>query len=260
MLYRLLATRTSPRAALWATAFFCFGPVAFILQVAYAESLALLLTFSALLALVRRRYALLTVLAVAAAFTRPGILALALALGIHFLVRLRSDEPFPARDKAAVVLSAAVISAAGLAWPMIASAVTGEPGAYLDTELSWWTGFVGRVDFVPLTPWFLMAGRYLGVGGIVLVVAVAGCFAWWLLRRPTRDLGHEIVGHSGSYALYLVAVFLPQQSLFRLILPLAPLLASATFTRTRARRVTVLVAGMALQPVAIILLWFLGYP
>jgi hypothetical protein len=55
-------------------------------------------------------------------------------------------------------------------------------------------------------------------------------------------------------------VFLPQESIFRLALPLSPLLAADTFTRTARRRRRLLITAIALQPVAIVLLWFIGYP
>ncbi|KQV06878.1 hypothetical protein [Leifsonia sp. Root112D2] len=260
VLYKLLVRRVADRPALWAVIFFCFGPLSFMLQVAYAESLFLFLLFCALWAMVTQRYLLMIPFGVLAAFTRPGALALALALGIQLLVRLLRRETVGWRKASAIIVAGAVIAAAGLAWPVIASAVTGHPGAYLETELSWWTGFVGRVSFVPLTPWFIMAGRYLGVAGIVLVIAVIAGFAWWLSRRSLRRVGEDIVGFGASYGLYLVAVFLPQQSLFRLLMPLAPLLGDPALSRTRLRRGVLLGAAIALQPVAIVLLWFLGYP
>ena len=43
MLYRLLAPRVGVHSAFWAVALFCFGPLSFVLQVAYAESLFRLL-------------------------------------------------------------------------------------------------------------------------------------------------------------------------------------------------------------------------
>jgi hypothetical protein len=143
---------------------------------------------------------------------------------------------------------------------VIANAVTSEKNAYLATELSWWVGFVGWQRFIPFAPWFEMAGRYLGAAGVVLVVALATGFVWWLFRRSNRRLGNEIIAFAGSYALYLFAVFLPQESIFRLALPLSPLLAADTFTRTARRRRRLLITAIALQPVAIVLLWFIGYP
>lgn len=261
LLYRLVLAVGCPHRARWATALFAFGPTAFLLQVAYAESTLLLLLFGGMLALVRRRYWLVGVLGVVAAFTKPGVLALAVALAVHLVVRWsRERRALPVRDVVAIVVAGVVVAAAGLAWPVIASAVTGTPNAYLDTELSWWVGFVGRQHFAPLTPWFVMAGRWLGPAGIVLVVAVLAGAVWFWTRRSVRALGPEVLGFTASYGLYLVAVFLPQQSLPRLLMPMAPLLGSDPFVRTRRRAVTWLIVGACLQPVAIVLLWFLGYP
>ncbi|TCL77312.1 MULTISPECIES: hypothetical protein [unclassified Curtobacterium] len=267
LLYRLVLAVGCSHRARWATALFAFAPTGFLLQVAYAESLLLVLLFGALLALVRRRYWLIAPLGVVAAFTKPGVLALAVALAVHLVVRwvgsrrsARPAELFPWRDRITIVASGLVVAAAGLAWPVIASAVTGRPNAYLDTELSWWVGFVGRQHFAPLTPWFTMASTWLGPLGIVLVVAVLVGAVWLFSRRSTRALGTDVLAFTASYGLYLVAVFLPQQSLPRLLMPMAPLLGSDVFVRTRRRAVTWLVVGVCLQPVAIVLLWFLGYP
>ena len=264
VLFRLVESRVGATPALWAVALFSFGPLAFVLQVAYAESMFLFLLFCSLWAMVKQRYLLMIPFAVVAAFTRPGGLAVALALGIVFVVRYlnwrRRSEPFPWSARIRMIVAAAAISVAGLAWPVIASAVTAYPGAYLETELSWWTGFVGRQEFIPLTPWFLLTGKYLGVVGILLVFVVIGSFVWWLTRPGPRALGTDLVAYSASYGLYLVAVFLPQQSLFRLLMPLAPLLGDPTIAGSVRIRRTLLIGGMVLQPVAIVLLWFLGYP
>ena len=149
---------------------------------------------------------------------------------------------------------------AGLAWPLIASAVTGFPGAYVQTELSWWTGFVGRVAFIPLTPWFMLTVKYASVFGALLVFAVIVGFVWMLTRPSVRALGTEMIAYAASFGLYLFAVFLPQQSLFRLLLPLSPLLGASGLTHSRRARTNALGIGIALQPVAIVLLWFIGYP
>jgi len=259
-LYRLLAPKAGAHSALWAVALFCFGPLSFILQVAYAESVFLFLVFVSLALMMERRYLVMIPFAVLAAFTRPGALALSLALLIVLLVRWREGARFAWRERFAIVVAGLSIAAAGLAWPLVAGLVIGTHDAYLQTELSWWTGFVGVVDFVPLTPWFLMAGKYLGVAGIVLVPALAAGFAWWLSRRALHPLRPEVVAYSASYGLYLMAVFLPQQSLFRLLLPLAPLLGDPAIARSKPLRRSLLATSIALQPVAIVLLWFVGYP
>ena len=261
LLWRLVRAVSDDRRATRATALFAFAPTGFLLQVAYAESAFLLLLFGALLALVRRRYWLVLPLGLVAAFTKPGVLALAVALAVHLVVRfVQERRALPVRDAVAIVVAGLGIAAAGLAWPVVASAATGRPGAYLETELSWWVGFVGRQHFAPLTPWFTMASTWLGVTGVVLVVVVLSGALWFWTRRGVRALGVDVVSFTAAYALYLVAVFLPQQSLPRLLAPTAPLLGADVFTGTRRRTIAWLVVGVCLQPVAIVLLWFLGYP
>jgi hypothetical protein len=256
----LLRPRIGRRPALWVVAMFVFGPIAFVLQLPYAESLFCLLIFASLAALVAKRYAVVTVLGVIAAFTRPGALALPLAIGILFLIRMRRRDEFPLKERVRMIVAAVITAAAGVAWPFIAGAVTGNPDAYLETETSWWTGFVGHLSFVPLTPWPVMAWRYLGIVGIVLLIAAVAATAWWLTRRSIRVLGPEILLISGGYLLYLFAVFLPQQSVFRLLLPVTPLLGDPRLSQSRRAKWIALAIGIALQSVAVVLLWFLGYP
>lgn len=260
-LYRMLVGRVGEKSALWAAILFSFGPMSFLFQVAYSESMYLFFLFAALAAMVERRYLLMIPFAVIAAFTRPGILAVALALGIVFLIRFFRKQDFPLGEKVRMIIAGLVIAAAGLAWPQIATAVTGFPDAYVQTELSWWVGWVGRVDLVFFAPSFLIATKYLGAAGIVLVLVVIGLFVWWLTRRRTRALGPEILLYAGGYALYLFAVFLPQVSFFRIaLLPLSPLLGDPAIARSRMLQQVLLVGSVVLQSVAITFLWFLKYP
>jgi hypothetical protein len=260
VLYRILVARVGQKPAIWAVVFFCAGPMSFILQATYAEALFLLLMFASLWALTARRYLLMIPFGVIAAFTHPGALALAAAIGILFLVRLARRQPFERHEAVRMIVSAAVIAIAGFAWPFVASAGTGYRSAYFDTELAWWTGYVGRIHFIPFTPWFVMAGKYLGPAGWVVVVAAVILFVVWLSRRSMRVLGDDLLAYSGTYAAYLVAVFLPQQSLVRLVMPLAPLLATPALTRSRLSRGITLGVLIASQPLVIITLWFLGPP
>jgi len=268
LLHRLVQGHAGNAAAMWAVFFFTCGPLSFLLQVGYAESLFLALTFGSLLALERRRYVLLTVLGVAAAFTRPGALAVPLVLGVVALVRYvgarrsgtRTLDVFPLRERVTVVASGLVMAAAGLAWPVIAAHVTGEPNAYLETEMSWWVNFIGRVDFLPLTPWFLIASRWLGVGGVLIVVFLLLAYPVWLLRRSTRRLGPTTVLYSAAYALYVFAVSLPMASTPRLLMPLAPLFGSPELVARPWMRWTFVTCALLGQPVLVAVLWLLGPP
>jgi hypothetical protein len=255
-------------AALWAVFFFTCGPLSFLLQVGYAETAFLALTFGALLAMERRRYGLLTVLGVVASFTRPGALAIPLTLGVLALVRYvgarrsgsRTLDEFPVAERVRVVLAGLVMAAAGTAWPLIAGWATGRPDAYLATEMSWWVNFIGRVHFVPLSPWFLTTAKWLGVGGVLMVVLLLVLYPLWLSRRSTRQLGTTTVVFAAAYALYVFAVSLPMASTPRLLMPLAPLMGSSELVAKPALRWTLVTGALVLQPVFVALLWLLGPP
>jgi len=55
-----------------------------------------------------------------------------------------------------------------------------------------------------------------------------------------RALGPDLRLWSASYLLYLLAVFFPQSSTFRLLLPLSPLWGAAAVPRSRVWRTAVL--------------------
>ena len=262
MLFLLLRAVASPRAAWWAVVLFSFGPLSFVFVLAYAESLFLFILFGALLLAVRRQYAWIAPLGVLAAFVRPGSLALALALGILFLVRWfrRDVDPFPRRELVALFCSGIAIAIAGLSWSWIADAVTGTPHAYILTETAWWMPLVGDGAFIPLSPWFRFAGTYLGVFGIALVLALMALFALLVWSKPVRRLGIVAASFIFSYGLYLFGVFLPQQSTFRLMMPMAPVLAHERLSSTPRWRAATLGGAIGLQVVATLLLWTIGYP
>lgn len=262
-LHRFLSLRIDPLGALWGTTFFCFGAMAFVLEVGYAESMFLFLLFAGLLALMQRRYVTLMWCGVIASFVRPGALSLALALLIVVVHRFwKHRDDFPRAERVTAVVAGLAIAAAGFAWPLVAAAVTGRSDAYLKTEMSWWEGVIGYTPdhFVPLSPWFLMAVRYLGVAGIVVVLAIVALYLWGMRKPSLKRLGFDIRAFLTSYALYLFAVFLPQQSLARLIMPLAPLVAVDSITHQRAIRRLVLGSGMALQVACVVILWLDGPP
>jgi hypothetical protein len=108
-----------------------------------------------------------------------------------------------------------------------------------------------------------MADAYLGPAGAAVVVVALAAGTAWFCRRSIRRLGAEIMAFGASLCLYVFAVFLPQQSLFRILLiPLAPLAGDPALTgdaRGRLRR-GLLIASLALQPIAVVLLWSVSFP
>ncbi|MEN2740044.1 hypothetical protein ABCS02_19785 [Microbacterium sp. X-17] len=252
VLYRMLRMRLPAAASAWAVVFFAAGPLAAMFQVAYAESLALLWLFLGLWLVMRRRYAWLFLLIPLMAFTRPGVLAFALMLGLLLLWRVvrRRREALPVRE--AVLLGAAAAWAAvlGFAWQWIAGIATGDPGAYLVTELAWRRNWIpdSGTQFLPFDGflegvrfWFTAWGPGPVVGYIVLGALILGVAALLLFEPHVRKLGIELRLWTASYLLYLLAVFFPQSSVFRLLLPVSPLFGALAVPRSRAWRIGVLV-------------------
>ncbi len=240
----------------FAVAVFAFSPLAFVLQTAYAESMGLALLLGALALVDRHRYAAAIPVTVALAFTRPEALPFALAVAAHLLLRLRAARrggaPLPARELVQGVALVAVAVLSGLAWTWIAAAATGVPDAYVRTEAAWRALWMPDPTFVPFTGWGFAAGfwaeRMVGPGvapllGAVLLVVVIGGFAVLLFTPAVRRLGVLNRLWLGAYALYLLAVFFPQSSLFRLLMPMAPLAGAAVPRRPGAR--ALLLAGCA---------------
>jgi hypothetical protein len=253
----LLRRHVGDGRAAFAVAIFCFGPVAFVLQTAYAESLGLCLAFAALCLVDRHRYGAAIPVAVLLAFTRPGVLALALAVGVHLALRVlrsrRGGPEVPTGQLVAGLVLAAVATVSGFAWSAIAGFVTGVPDAYFQTELAWRALWMGRGEFAFFTPWFFAGDFWFErtlqwgpVVGKVAVVLLVAAFAALLVARPVRRIGEVSRLWLASYALYLFAVFFPQSSVFRLLMPMAPL-AGAAAPSSRTARAGVLLACVGLQ-------------
>lgn len=245
LLFFVLARRwLSAGTAMLATALFCAAPLSPILQVAYAEALHLALLLAALVLVLDRRWVALPFVVTVMALTRPSGLAFALLLVFVWLRRWmrRADDPFPTIERVRLGLAAAIAGLAGLAWPGIIALSTGELLGYIDTELAWRRPYLGDVELLPFTPWWQGAQWWAGqqwwpgpalpglpwsageVLGPVILIALLGlaaaAFALPAMRRMPIELRFWIV----AYSLYLLAVFFPQSSTFRLLVPLAPVL------------------------------------
>lgn len=258
VLFHLLRIRVDDATALWAVAFFASGPLAALFHVGYAEALNLVWLFCALWCVARRRYGWLYLLIPFMAFTRPGVLAFSLFLGIFGIWRwfTRAREPLRGREITHIIALGLLAAVAGFAWQFIAGAVTGDSGAYLATELAWRRNWVaGEATFAPFEPflagvafwfetmWHLpLAVGYVVVGAVLLLIGGALVFL-----PAVRRLGMEIRLWSASYLVYLLLVFFPQSSIFRLLVPLSPLWGAVAVPRSRVWRVGVLVACLAGQ-------------
>ncbi len=266
LFYRLMAHVLPPETALFAVVLFCVGMTSPILQVGYAESMQLFFLFWLLLLLQRRRYYLMIPLIFAAAATRPSGLAVAATLFFHLIYRFvtRARDPFPTRERVAVIVTGLASAIFGVGWTIVAWIVTGSPSAYTDTELAWRTGWIGAHPLVLFTPWFQGAQfwmTFLGApdsalaGAVVVVLLVAG-FALFLLGPWTRRLGVDLRFWLAGYAVYLLAVFFPQSSTFRLLMPMAPALGAFAIPRSKVYRVGLVLLGIASQVLWIRIAWY----
>jgi hypothetical protein len=256
--HRLMSRFLEPDRALFAVVLFCVAPVAPIMQFGYAESLGFLWLALALLLLVDRRYAWLFPVIALWSFTRPGALAFALALGLHWLWRWfrRDRQAFPVRERVLAASVAVFAGLAGLAWPAIVWAVTGELHGYTETELAWRSAYIGYEELVPFTAWFQSGDWWLGQPlGTISVLSIIVAFGLVIASPAVRRLGVDIRLWSVSYALYLLAVFFPQSSTFRILAPLFPLLGAIALPRARWYRWAVVALSLALQLGWLLLCW-----
>ncbi|MDD7962937.1 hypothetical protein [Microbacterium thalli] len=256
-LYALLRDRVGRRAAMWGVVFFAAGPMGALFQLGYAEALFLLWLLLALRAVERRAWWWLYLWVPLMAFTRPGVLAFSLLLALYGIWRwlCRGRQALPARDVVHIVVSGLLAAACGFAWPVITGIVTGDAGAYLQTELAWRRSWIGdHGGFVPFDGavraaalWFEVWGLPAWLGPAALTALVVAIALTLLFDRRVRRLGVPLRLWSASYLLYLLAVFFPQSSTFRLLVPLSPLWGAVAAPRSTAWRVGVAIVGAAAQ-------------
>jgi mannosyltransferase PIG-V len=273
MFYRLMHLVLPAGTALFSVVLFCFAPLSPILQVAYAESMhAFLLTVALYLLLTRRYWIMLPVVAVMS-LTRPSGLAFALAMLLHVAYRWWRQRPsaprredFPVGERVAAVTVGLFSAFMGIAWILIAWGVTGSPTAYTDTEMAWRAAYVGYGSFLPFAPWIQAVGFWAPWWGIpiwllaaLVVIGVAGFFG--LLFTPwARRLGVDLRIWLLSYAVYLLAVFFPQSSTFRLLVPMFPALGIVAQPRSLAYRIGIVLLFIAGQWGWIHIAWWVdGY-
>ncbi|MDU0348680.1 hypothetical protein [Actinomyces sp. MRS3W] len=238
---RWLAPHVGKRASLWAVALFWCSPCAVVLQLPYAESLGLLLVAVALWLAERGRFLAATPAVIGAAFARPLGVPLTAALGLWWLWEVARSRR-GRRERLRLLGLTAVAAASALAWPAIAWAVTGRADAYTATETSWRGG-----ELTPLLPWLTRSQWWVGGHlGWLLLIGVAVLAVLALSAPALRQVGEPAWLWCVAYTLYLLVFFDPTTSVFRLLLPLAPVawaLAAHTPPRVRAALLAVGLVG-----------------
>jgi hypothetical protein len=255
VLYRLVGSRSGAWLATLAVLAMCCAPPAPVLQVAYTESVGLLLLVTALWCLDRGRYGWLAVVGVALALTRPVTAPLAVAALVVLVVRWRNrgQEPFPVRERWVLAGSTLVLAISAAIWPLVTGLVVGDLSAYGDTQRAW-RDIAGRGS----DTWALSllhgapAGRWIFVAAVVLVSAAVG------LRNRQWSPGTR--AWVTTYPAYVLAATPVTSSIFRYLLLVGPAWwpSSQPATPSRERQV-VIVALVSVIGIVSQVLWLYWY-
>lgn len=226
-----LFTRYAPApVAVAAMALWAVQPAGPSLQIAYTESLAMLVLVGLLTAVIDRRWGLVAGLAVVLGLTRPIAVPVALVVGVVVLREILAWWPQRSRRGAHTLLgpvgALVVTAAASLLWPTIVSLRTGRSDAYSETMAAWRSGH----EIVPLRPWIDNTSAILFSGSsdpkLYAALAVAALAAFliaaavgpWAARLPL-----ELRLWMLAYPAYLAVVLDVSTSLIRYAVPLFPL-------------------------------------
>ncbi|MCG2799712.1 MAG: hypothetical protein L6367_14400 [Cellulomonas sp.] len=250
-----------PGLPLATVAVVCAFPTSGVLQVAYTESLALLLIASALLLVIRRRYEWAALVVIVLGFTRAVALPMAVVVVVHGLVRWqagrRGEDKLPVRDVVRMGALTVVAVLSGFVWPAVCGWATGVPDGYLLTQESWrWAKTVE-----PFIGWTYVPQYWFGSWAPVVVVGGLGLTALTILMPSAWRLGRELHAWAASYVLYIAAVAEPGSSLARFLLLAFPLGAATVGVVTsspRARRrwlALLLIAMLAFQVLWVRQIW-----
>lgn len=208
------------RLGLWGAVLVCAFPAAPVLQIAYSESLALLLLALATWWLLERRYGWSALAVLALALTRPIVAPFAVVVLVHLVVRwrARARDPFPVGQALQVVGLGLLSAVTSVLWPVLVGLAVGSADAYERTQAAWRSGgvvqpFQQALGIVRLL-WGERGPWYLAVGAVVLVAVV--------LSPWGRRVGPELQTWTLAYPAYLLAVTEPWTSTFRYLLMLFP--------------------------------------
>ena len=256
VVYKLLRLKFNDASASWAVLLIGLSPAAPVFQVGYAESLGLLFLAAALYWWLKDRLWLATIALAAMAITRPGAVAFGFAVLLAATVIAVRDRRMPNARQLAFGLTG---SALGFLWFAMAWLATGRFDAYLATEIAWRRGYTGNTELALFESWFVSAEFWFGSPtGAFMVLGLFGFAIWVLLTPSARALGLKLWSWSFGYLLYLAAVFFPQSSTVRILLPAFPLIAAFAESTYRSGRVTkalVVALAVILQFVWLMLCW-----
>ena len=237
--YKVFSLKLDTGTSLWGVALFglwCASPV---LQTGYAETLGILFLAWGLYFLIQHRYLASMPFLVGLSLTRPGMVSFALSLAGMWLVRwfkARSaqaqgevGQEFPLKERFQLLALTAASAVLGLLWPLIAWIATGRADAYTATELAW-RSTDPHASLHLMEGWIQLANNTFGpIAGLLAICVGLGLVVWLMFTPSVQRLGNELRLWIGSYFLYLLLVFNPQSSTFRILMPAFPLAAALAF-------------------------------
>jgi hypothetical protein len=214
----LLLDRVGATVALAAVGVYAACPVSPSFQIAYTESLAILLLCGFLWAVSKESWILSSGSALLIGLSKAMALPLAVValVAVFLRWRRRSQDPITARQGWSMLAALGSCGAAGLLWPVIVSVSVGSPLAYTETMGAW--SVDGSVQL--LRPWleYVAVPRNAVEVAVGLAIIIAMTIGPWAHR-----LGTELRTWTLAYTGYLILVDAPSSSLFRHLLPLFPL-------------------------------------
>ena len=215
------------RLALAGVAVWGAWPVSPVLQMAYTESLSMLLLVSTLYLLVKQQWWWAAAGAVALGLTRPIALPLLVVVIVCLVLRWRErrSRPIDSWESAGLAGLLTATGLSGVLWLSIAWAGTGRRDAYPSTMEAW----RGEAAINPIEPWkrtvewawttheqmwVLTALGMLVPLALSLILLIPGV-------APGVDVRLRV--WCAAYATYLLAVVDGHTSIFRYLVPLFPL-------------------------------------
>ncbi len=137
LLYRWLAITRGPAIALTAVVVLSVFPTSPAFQLAYSESLALVLLVIALRAVVERRWLVVLAAAFPLSLTRPIALPLAVVIALLEVWGPGAGDNRRRRPTRTGLVAAATVGAMTFSWPGVAALLTGRSNAYFAAEAAW---------------------------------------------------------------------------------------------------------------------------
>ena len=253
--YKIFRTKLDERASLWSVALLSFSTAAPALSLGYADSLGLLLTATALYLILKERQLVALLPIAALGLVRPGAIVFAgLFLGLAIFKR---------EHRASAIVGTFVSGLIGVLWPLIAWATTGNFGNYFASENAWRRVWTHSDHLGVFQGWFIAFSGYVGpILGNIIVVTLIGLSVNLLMRKSVIALGLELRLYLAATFFYVFAVFFPQTSTLRVLLPAFPIFAAIGLTTSnKSKRFNyLLIAALAVSQALWVWLTYSAYP